>query len=153
MSANPYAQALAGRDPMQVLNATPQHLERALTSLTAEQIDARPAPGKWSLREILAHLADCELAFGFRLRQAYGGERMVQPFDQDAWSRAYGAYPADQALSTFKTLRAWNMAFLGNLTEADMSLPVMHPERGAMTLWTIAETMAGHDSHHLARLG
>ena len=152
MSVNPYAYAVAGVDPAVVIAETPERLAKMFMGLTVEEIDAKPASGKWSLREVVAHLADCEIAFGFRLRQAYSGETHLQPFDQDAWARAYGAYSAAQALATFTALRAWNVAFVSGLTEADKQLPAVHPERGAMVLWTIVETMAGHDLHHLAKL-
>jgi len=152
MSVNPYAYAVAGRDAAVVIAETPARLATVLAGMSAEEIDAVPAPGKWSVREVVVHLADCEIAFGFRLRQAYGGQTLLQPFDQDAWARAYGVYSAAQALETFAVLRAWNVAFVGGLTEADKQLPAMHPERGEMVLWTIVETMAGHDTHHLMKL-
>ena len=152
MSVNPYAYAAAGLDPAVVIAETPARLAKVLAGMTAEEIDAVPAPGKWSVREVVAHLADCEIAFGFRLRQAYGGETLLQPFDQDAWARAYGVYSAAQAMETFTVLRAWNVAFVGGLTKADKQLPARHPERGEMVLWTIVETMAGHDMHHLRTL-
>jgi uncharacterized damage-inducible protein DinB len=152
MSVNPYAGPLGERDAAKVIAQTPERLAQVIDGLSAAEIETRPAPGKWSVREIVAHLADCEIAFGFRLRQSYGGESLLQPFDQDAWSRAYGVYTTEMALATFKTLRAWNVAFVGGLTEADKKLPARHPERGEMTLWTIVETMAGHDLHHLAGL-
>jgi uncharacterized damage-inducible protein DinB len=152
MSLNPYAGVLAEREPVGVLAQTPVRLAQVVEGLSTAEIEARPAPGKWSVREVVAHLADCEIAFGFRLRQSYGGERALQPFDQDAWSRAYGVYTAEQALATFAALRAWNVAFVRGLTEADKQLPAVHPERGEMVLWTIVETMAGHDLHHLAGL-
>ena len=152
MSLNPYAEALGKRDPVEVIAQTVGRLAQVTDGLSAAEIEARPAPGKWSVREILAHLADCEIAFGFRLRQAYSGQTHLQPFDQDAWARAYGAYSAVQALATFTALRAWNVAFVRGLTEADKQMAAVHPERGAMVLWTIVETMAGHDSHHLMKL-
>ncbi len=152
MSLNPYAEALGERDPVEVIAQTPGRLAQKIEGLSAAEIEARPAPGKWSVREIVAHLADCEIAFGFRMRQSYGGESLVQPFDQDTWARAYEAYTAEQALATFMALRAWNVAFVGGLTEADKKLPAVHPERAEMVLWTIVETMAGHDLHHLAGL-
>jgi len=152
VSLNPYAAALGGRDPVEVIAETPGRLAQVVDGLTAVEIEARSAPGKWNVQEILAHLADCEMAFGFRMRQSYGGETLVQPFDQDAWARAYGLYTAEQALATFVALRAWNFALVSGLTEADKKLPAVHPERGEMVLWTIVETMAGHDLHHLAAL-
>jgi uncharacterized damage-inducible protein DinB len=152
MNTNPYAYAAAGQDPLVVIAATPAKLELLMAAMSAEQMEARPAPGKWNPREVLTHLADCEIAFSFRLRQARGGERAIQPFDQDAWARPYGAYSAAQAVKTFAALRAWNVAFLSTLTDEEKHLPAVHPERGEMTLWTIVETIAGHDRHHLAKL-
>ncbi|MGA7158247.1 MAG: DinB family protein [Acidobacteriaceae bacterium] len=152
MSLNPYAGSLGERDAQKVIAETPKRLAMVLDGLSTAEIETRPSPGKWNVREVVAHLADCEIAFGFRLRQAYAGQSQLQPFDQDAWARAYGAYTTEQAMTTFAALRAWNVAFVGGLTEADKKLPTVHPERGEMVLWTIVETMAGHDLHHLAGL-
>jgi len=152
VSVNPYAYAFAGRDPAVVIAQTPELLAKLLASMTADEIEREPAPGKWSVREVVAHLADCEIAFAFRLRQAHSGQGQLQPFDQDKWARAYAVYSTEQALATFTMLRAWNVAFVGGLSEADKQLPAVHPERGEMVLWTIVETMAGHDLHHLKSL-
>jgi uncharacterized damage-inducible protein DinB len=100
----------------------------------------------------MAHLADCELAFGFRLRQGAAGVQMIQPFDQDDWARNYGAYDFAMAMETYRALRAWNLAFIRSLTEEQRARVITHPERGTMTVWTIVETMAGHDLHHLVGL-
>jgi uncharacterized damage-inducible protein DinB len=152
MELNPYAGALGGGDPVLVMAEMPKRWAEVVAGMSAAEIERAPAPGKWSVREVLVHLADCEIAFAFRLRQAYAGERMIQPFDQGAWGRAYGVYTAEQALAMYATLRAWNVSFVSGLTEADKQLPVMHPERGEMVLWTVVETIAGHDSHHFAKL-
>ena len=152
MSLNPYADALGQCDPVLVIRSTPTKLERVLGRLSAEQVEKRPAPDKWSVREIMAHLADCEMAFGFRLRQAAAGVEMIQPFDQDDWARNYGEYSFAAARETYRAVRAWNVAFVCSLTGEQRARSVTHPERGRMTVWTIVETMAGHDLHHLAAL-
>ena len=152
MSLNPYAVALGEHNPVEVIASTPEKLEALFSRLSAEQIDEKFAPGKWSVREVLAHLADCELAFGFRLRQAAAGVEVIQPFDQDDWARNYGAYSFRAALTTYRAVRAWNLAFIRSLTDQQKAQVVTHPERGTMTVWTIVETMAGHDRHHLAGL-
>ena len=149
---NPYAPELANHDTVHVLAATPDRLQAAYSALSPEQLETPPAPGKWTPREVLAHLADCEIAFGFRLRQAAAGVLVIQPFEQDDWARQYRAYTVPAAMETFRALRAWNLAFIRSLTEDQKVLPVTHPERGTMTVWTIVETMAGHDLHHLERL-
>jgi uncharacterized damage-inducible protein DinB len=152
VSLNPYAGELGAREPVEVIAETPARLARVPEAMTAEQIEARPSPGKWSVREIIAHLADCEIAFGFRLRQAAAGVEMIQPFDQDDWARNYGGYDFQAAMTAYRALRAWNLAFIRSLTKEQRTREITHPERGTMTVWTIVETMAGHDLHHLAGL-
>ena len=153
MSKVPYADVLAASDPQEVIAETPKRLAGLLDQLSTQQIDTEPAPGKWSVRETMAHLADCEIVWAWRLRQAYeANHAQIQPFDQDAWARSYGAYTFEAARATFAAVRAWNVAFVARLREADKQRPVTHPERGEETLWTIVQIMAGHDLHHLRAL-
>jgi uncharacterized damage-inducible protein DinB len=151
VTLNPYAKFLDEGDAVAVIAATPARLAALVGGMTAEQADAPIAPGKWSVRQIVTHVADCEIGFGFRLRQALAGVS-IQPFDQDAWAESYGRYSLAGALETFRALRAWDVALISGLSEADKILKVTHPERGEMTLWTIVETMAGHDLNHLEQL-
>lgn len=158
MSTNPYAASLAGQDSRAVLASTPGLLHQAVCQLSPEQVEAPIAPGKWSPRQIVAHLADCEIAFSFRLRQTLAGpasgetEVTIQPFDQDAWARHYGNYDLPSALALFRALREWNLKLVGGLSEAELASQAMHPERGLLTFQTILDTMAGHDLHHLAQV-
>ena len=153
MDLNPYAKFLDGRDPIPVITSTADHLRTLTETLSPAQTDAAPAPGKWSVREIIAHLADCELVFGFRLRQTLSeAHPIIQPFDQEIWSKRYSAYDLASALALFTATRNWNLKLLTTVNEADRHRPTTHPERGTMTLWTIVETMAGHDINHLQQL-
>jgi len=153
MSKVPYAEALVGHDPQKTIAATPERLMELLDALTEEQIEARPAPGKWNLRETIAHLADCEIAWSWRLRQAYAlPHATLEPFEQDDWARSYSAYSLAEAIGCFKSLRKWNLAFIGALTPADRLKPITHPHSGEQTLWTLVEIMAGHDLHQLEAL-
>jgi uncharacterized damage-inducible protein DinB len=150
---NPYESHLEARDPFAVIAETPQQLARLVHSLDSKTLDTLPAPGKWSIRQILTHLADCELVFAFRLRQAIAEEHhTVQPFDQDQWASHYDAYDALTALETFTAVRRWNILFLSSLPHPAFEKPVTHPERGTMTLQTVVETMAGHDLNHLKQI-
>ncbi|MFI5127983.1 MAG: DinB family protein, partial [Candidatus Acidiferrales bacterium] len=65
---NPYASHLGDRDPQEVIAATAGQLASAIRTLGPERAEQRPAPGKWSVREIICHLADCEVVFAYRLR-------------------------------------------------------------------------------------
>jgi hypothetical protein len=137
----------------EILAATPGTLESLARAIGPERIDRAPAPGKWSPAQILCHLADCEIAFAFRLRQTLAEENhILQPFDQDRWAAPYAKIQAEQALLTFGVLRPWNLTLLWNAPSGAASKPVTHPERGTMTFSTILETMVGHDRNHLAQL-
>ena len=150
---NPYASQLGTEDPIRVLSATPARLQELAKSLGDSRIEQPIAPGKWSPRQIFIHLADCELAFGFRYRQTLAEDNhTVQPFDQDKWAGAYAAYDAVQALETFIALRRWNLALISKLTPEQMSKGVMHPERGQETFLGLIEISAGHDVNHLRQL-
>jgi len=151
--ANPYTRFLDQRPVLEILAATPLALEAVLQSIPTDGLRTPPAPGKWSPAEILCHLADCEIAFGFRLRQTLAQENHVmQPFDQDRWAATYKGIPAAEALATFTTLRHWNLRLARTALPAAARKPVNHPERGDMTFTTILETMAGHDINHLRQL-
>ena len=152
MILNPYAKFLGERNPVELMAATSERLEELVGKMTREQADVPIAPGKWSVREIVAHLADAEIGFGFRLRQTLGGESHLQPFDQDAWAKSYARYTLPAAMECFRALRAWNLLLVRGVSEADKTLPAHHPERGDMVMWTIVETMAGHDVNHLLQL-
>jgi hypothetical protein len=157
MELNPYAKFLDGMDPVPVLFVTADRLRSLTAPFSEEQVDQRPAPTKWSIREIIAHLADCELVFAFRLRQTLATPQdqphaVIQPFDQDVWVQRYVAYNLVSALDLFQTARNWNLHFLSTVTEADRRRLVTHPERGTMTFWTLVETIAGHDINHLQQV-
>ena len=153
MGTNPYAKNLGEQDARAVLAATPGLLHQAVCAMTPEQIEAPIAEGKWSPRLIVAHLADCEIAFSWRLRQTLAEDSpTVQPFDQDAWARNYASYDMPSAMELFRALRGWNVKLVGGLSEADFQREMTHPERGTMTFAGVLETMAGHDLNHLVQL-
>ncbi|HEV7704783.1 MAG TPA: DinB family protein [Gemmatimonadaceae bacterium] len=150
---NPYAKFLGDAPPHDVLEMTAITIARLIRHSDAEGLTLAPAPGKWSIRDILCHLADCEITFAFRLRQTVAEENhVIQPFDQDAWASAFAKLDAHDALDAFSSLRRWNMLFIRAVSPASEQKAVRHPERGEMTFRTIVETMAGHDINHLRQI-
>jgi hypothetical protein len=150
---NPYEKYLDGRALDAILAATPGEIDRLILAIGVEKHNSAPAPDKWSPAEIVAHLTDCELVFGFRLRQTLAEDApVIQPFDQDKWAKTYIGVPAKQASEVFAALRGWNLRLIGLALPEASERPVTHPERGAMTFLTIVETMAGHDLNHLGQL-
>jgi hypothetical protein len=153
MQTNPYAEHLGTGDAIPVLRATGAEIAGLAGTFPEEQVALRAPAGKWSAREIVAHLADCELVFGFRLRQTLAeNSPTLQPFDQERWAARYGNCDLDSALRLFRAAREWNLLLIEGASPAERERTVNHPERGDMTFWTIVETMAGHDLNHLAQL-
>ncbi|KAA6461964.1 DinB family protein [Acidobacteria bacterium AB60] len=154
MSAlNPYDSFLDGRPVEEIIAATPREVSRLIEAIGPARSFEPPAPGKWSPGEIVAHLADCELVFGFRLRQTLAEDgHTLQPFDQEKWAKSYHGITPEEALRAFKALREWNLILLEDLPAEARARKVTHPERGTMTFQTIVETMAGHDLNHLGQL-
>lgn len=150
---NPYARQLGDRDARAVVAETPRRLSAIVKRLGPDGLKRSLGPGKWTMSEVLCHLADCEVAFAFRLRQALAEpNHVIQPFDQDNWAKPYASLDGETALKTFSALRQWNLALLESLPANAFSKRVTHPERGEMTFQTLVETMAGHDLNHLQRL-
>lgn len=150
---NPYAAFLGDQQPLAVLRASSGRLRDLSQAIGQGKIGSAPSPGKWSPREVLCHLADCEIAFAFRLRQTLAEDsHVIQPFDQEKWATTYANLTADEALAAFSAARRWNLLLIEGAVEEFAGKPVTHPERGAMTFATIVETMAGHDLNHIGQL-
>ena len=150
---NPYEGFLTGRPEVEILGATAAQIALLLEAMGPRRAAMAPAPGKWSAAEIVCHLADCELVFGYRLRQTLAeDEHTIQPFDQEQWAANYGGIDATQALEVFTALRGWNLALIRQALPAAAARRVSHPERGELTFGVLVETLAGHDLNHLAQL-
>ncbi len=136
-----------------MIAATPGRLSAMLDTLGEEGAERSPAPGKWSAREIICHLADCEIVFAFRLRQALAEPyHTIQPFDQEKWATIYGAFDARAAVEVLTAVRKWNIKLIESMPAEAFSKLLTHPERGEMTLRVVVETMGGHDLNHLRQL-
>ncbi|MDQ6675902.1 MAG: DinB family protein [Acidobacteriota bacterium] len=150
---NPYRLFLGDQRAMDVIQTTPESLRELVNTIGPAGWDQTYAPGKWTARQIVCHLADCEIAFGFRLRQAIAEEHhVIQPFDQSAWAAPYANFDVQAALNAFIALRQWNLIFAGSLSPEQLRKPLTHPERGEMALQVILDTMGGHDRNHMAQL-
>lgn len=150
---NPYEKFLDGRPVETILAETSRSLAGYFEIIGPERAKRSPAPGKWSAAEILCHLADCELVFGFRLRQTLAeNSPTIQPFDQDKWAAMYPGVPAALALEVFTALRKWNLELIRRQLPLAADRTMRHPERGTMTFRTVVETIAGHDLNHLGQM-
>lgn len=146
---------LGGKDPLKVQAGTAAKLGRLLQRASAAKLRMRPAPGKWSAGEILAHLADCEIATGWRMRQILGAPGTpIQSFDQNAWAVAghYQKRDARKSLEQFRVAREANLALLKSLSPEQWKHYGLHAERGIETIEHIIHLHAGHDLNHLGQV-
>jgi len=144
---------LGNDDPFEVLEGTPERVASLVERMGEEGLGRRFAPGKWTGREVVGHLADVEIVVGFRVRQMVSApDRVIQPIDQDAWAGPYPRLDGRVAVRALTALRAWNLGYYRTLTPADLARVAMHPERGEESVETTIRMHAGHDRNHLAQL-
>ena len=152
-ATHPYAQFLGDREPLAVLAETLERIPAIARSLGPEGLKRSYAPGKWSAAKVLSHLADCEIAFGFRVRQIVSEpSKGIQPFDQDLWARHYDQLDGQAAAQTFQVVRTWNLALFRLLGKDELEKTAKHPERGPEKADTVIRIMAGHTLNHLEQL-
>jgi len=146
---------VGGKDPLAVLAATAGKLARAVRGLTRAQLQKTPTSGKWSINEIIAHLAEAEIVIGWRLRSMISSSGCaIQAYDQDAWAanHGYSRMNAARSIETFRVLRTLNLALLKSLKPGVLEHYGKHSERGKETVAHTVRMAAGHDLNHLAQI-
>jgi hypothetical protein len=144
-----------GKDVLKVHATTPKKLERMISGVGAAKLRKRPAPDKWSVNEILAHLADTEMVGGFRIRLILGAPGTpIVAFDQDAWAASgyYQKRDPKKSIEQFKVLRKANLRLLKSLTPEQWKQYGMHSERGQESVERIVRMFAGHDLNHIQQI-
>src|SRR3974377_1791240 len=129
----------------------PEVMAVVLTGVFGEEEDFVPAPGKWSIRQVLAHLADAELVMAHRFRQVIAEDSpTLIAFDQDAWARNldYGRGKQKISLETFRRIRGENHELLNGLPESAFERSGNHSERGPVTLRSLVENAAADAASH-----
>ncbi len=150
---NPYAADLGSVDPLKALAETPRKFRSLLGTWSKKQWERTYAPGKWSARRVVIHLAQAELALTTRARFAASQDGYVaQPFDQDAWLLLDDHADGPTALDAYIALRRLNLAMFKGMTAAQRRRLFTHPEYGALTPEWVAAQLAGHDIHHLKQI-
>jgi hypothetical protein len=127
----------------------------SITGAAGSELDFVPEPGKWSIRQIVAHLSDSEIAAAMRLRRIIAEENpKLEAYDQDAWANNldYGRRKPSQSLETFRRIRAENYELLKELPEAAFDRVGLHSERGPLTLKRLTQLIAEHAESHAAQL-
>jgi len=146
---------LEGKKPMEILAATPRQIARLIKGVPNKKLSQRPTPETWSVTEVLAHLADSELVYGYRVRiilEASGAP--IQGTNQDAWAKFSDYAKQDPALSleAFRITRERLVRLLKSLPRESWNFYGMHSERGKETVTRVAEMLAGHDVNHVKQI-
>lgn len=147
-----YAQ---GRNPLELQKQTPALLAELIARASDQQLTTRPGSNKWSIGEILAHLAEDEIATAWRYRQMveHSGIELAG-FDQDLWAQTgdYASRAPRESLELFRLLRDANLKFLQQLTPEQWECFGIHAERGPITVRDLVVHMAGHDANHTEQI-
>lgn len=158
-TADEYARRLLGyvarKDPLDVMKATPRRLSAVLGGVSKARLARRPAPGRWSAAQIVAHLADAEVATSWRWRQILSTNKVpIEAYDQDAWASTFDYAHRDprESLELFRVLRASNVALLESVPRRLWSNYGVHRERGKESAARLIRLVAGHDVNHLTQI-
>lgn len=146
----------AGREPIALMKTGPSKFARAVAGLSAAQMRRRPAPGKWSIIEILSHLNDTEVVYGYRYRMALAESGSpIQGYDQARWidQLRHRRGNARRLLEQIRAARASNLELLAQSPRRIWPKRYgMHSERGKETVRRTVELIAGHDLNHLSQI-
>src|SRR5580693_10594706 len=146
---------IEGKQPLAVQAATAKKLERLIKGVPTSKLRKRPAPDKWSVSEIVAHLADAEIVGGFRMRLILGAPGTpVAAFDQDSWviSGHYEKRDPRKSVEQFRVAREANLSLLKSLKPEQWKHYGMHAERGQETIEHVVRMLAGHDLNHIQQI-
>ena len=144
-----------GKEPLRLQQAAPKKLAALIKGKNSKQLMRRPAPDKWSVAEIAAHLADAELAISWRLRQILANNAIsIQAYDQDAWARTFNYAKRDprESLANYRALREANVALLKSVPRKLWDNYGIHQERGNESVSHVVKMVAGHDLNHLQQI-
>ena len=133
----------------------PALLRRALDTVPAEALKWRPAPGKWSVHEIIVHCADSETNAHMRIRYLLGeSDPVIMGYDQDAWARAldYHALPLEPALATIGAVRANTVPLLRSLPDSAWKKTGRHSEHASYGVEKWMELYAEHLEVHARQI-
>lgn len=148
-----YSKYLGDLEPLQTMRTNVDKIRHLTKGWTAERFDRPHAPGKWTARQILLHLAQTEMALGTRARMALATKNYAaQQFDQDAWVQREPRLSGPEAVDALVAMSRMNCALFEGLSQQERETSMSHPEYGTITVDWILHLLPGHQIHHLAQL-
>ncbi len=144
-----------GKDALKILKTTPKKIKKMINGVSDKVLHKKHAPKKWSVAEIIAHLAETELVLGWRYRSIAANPGVViQSFEQDDWAKnsQYEKSNITEMLEMYSVLRNANLKFLAGLPKEKFEYSGIHQERGKETITHIMNMEAGHDLNHFKQI-
>lgn len=141
---------LGDADPMAVMDELPDALDALIAGVSDEALRTPEEPGKWSVLQVLWHLADSELVYRYRLRHIVAEEGPIVGYDQDAWADRlrYADGDLEEALTLIRVLRPSTMRWIRGLRPEELERTGVHSERGPESVGHVIRLLAGHDLVH-----
>lgn len=142
-------------DPLQILASTPSRLRTVVAGRRREELFRKPAPDRWSVAEILAHLGDAEIVGAWRFRSVLASDAVaLQAYDQNVWAEAFRYTETDpsESLDLFEALRRATVSLLRRVDRSRYDHYGMHAERGRESVVHLMRLYAGHDINHLQQI-
>jgi uncharacterized damage-inducible protein DinB len=135
---------------------SPKQIAAAVSGLPDKTLRYKPHPDKWCILEILAHLADMEILYSYRMRQMLADEKpVIAPIDQDAWARNLGYMQSSpmELVALYGLNRHANLQLLRRLQATDLDKSAYHPEKKSqVTVADIVQMMSKHGPNHLEQI-
>jgi hypothetical protein len=143
------------KDPWDVMARMPRRLRAFVSGATPRELAWTPSPGRWSVRQIAAHLADAEIVGAWRFRSLLASDGVtLQAYDQDKWASAFRYETRDPAKSVdlFDALRTATLELLRTVDPGRLDHVGLHEERGRESIRHLMRMYAGHDLNHLDQI-
>jgi hypothetical protein len=148
--------ALLGQDdPIEVMSQLLPTIETAVRGISEENLRRPEKPGKWSILQVLNHLVDTEMVYGYRVRMTVThDEPPIQAYDQDLWADQlrYNEGNVREILDELRVMRGRNLRLLKSLRPEELKRVGHHQERGPESVTRIMQMIAGHDRVHLRQI-
>jgi len=141
---------------LEAAEKSPKQIAAAVSGVPEKTLRFKPAPDKWCILEILAHLADMDILYAYRLRQMLADEKpVIAPIDQDAWAKhlGYMESSAPELIALYGLNRHANLQLLRRLKPGDLERSAYHPElKRQVTVAEIVGMMGAHGANHLEQI-
>jgi hypothetical protein len=149
----PYAEYVGDQNPVDLLSSTLEEYRDVAALLSSASWNQPWAPHKWTLREIMVHVAQWEMIFGYRLACGVATPGFaIQPADQDKLMARTANIDGPTAFAAFEGSRRMNLGLIQGFSAGDRDVTILHPEYGPITPTDLIIQMAGHGMHHLKQI-